>query len=248
MVKYAHILLFIVLALVSLGAWGHDMPADTIAPVDSVERLNKFQQLKARAQQRIEEKKNEPWDTIRDGTYWWRALKHGKIDLTGETIQYPKFLRFAWRVYKWGDKAFNSYDSSYVVSTGKNWKFMFKSNIWNDNYQGEPSVKDMHVDMRSKLAANAGFQLSFMAVSVGYTLGITNLINGEKVSNKIDFSFTCARFAAEGIWRTATQGLRHECLLFLQQSPLRPGGGLLLLQVPEAQCRLFYRGHLPAAS
>ena len=199
MVKYAHILFF-VLGLLWFGAQGQEIPADTIVPADTVEHLNKFQQIKARAQQRIEEKMNEPWDTIRDGTYWWRALKHGKIDLTGKTIQYPKFLRFAWRVYKWGDKAFNSYDTTYVVSTGKNWKFMYKSNIWNDNYQGEPSVEDMRVDMRSKLAVNMGFQLSFMAVSVGYTLGITNLINGEKVSNKIDFSFTCARFAAEAYY------------------------------------------------
>lgn len=200
MAKYAHILLFLILGLASLGGWGQEVTADTIVPVDTVENMNKFQRLKARAQQYIEEKKNEPWDTIRDGTYWWRALKHSKVDLTGKTIQYPKFLRFAWRVYKWGDKAFNSYDSAYVVGTGKHWKFMYKSNIWNDNYQGKPSAKDLHVDMRSKLAANMGFQLSFMAVSVGCTLGITNLINGEKVSNKVNFSFTCARFAAEAYY------------------------------------------------
>ena len=200
MVKYARIILFLILGLASLGGWGQEVPADTIVPVDTVEHMNKFQQLKARAHQRIEEKMNEPWDTIRDGTYWWRAMKHGKVDLTGKTIHYPKFLRFAWKVYKWGDKAFNSYDSAYVVGTGKNWKFMYKSNIWNDNYQGEPSADDLHVDMRSKLAANMGFQLSFMAVSVGYTLGITNLINGEKVSKKVDFSFTCARVAAEAYY------------------------------------------------
>ena len=124
MVKYARIILFLILGLASLGGWGQEVPADTIVPVDTVEHMNKFQQLKARAHQRIEEKMNEPWDTIRDGTYWWRAMKHGKVDLTGKTIHYPKFLRFAWKVYKWGDKAFNSYDSAYVVGTGKNWKFM----------------------------------------------------------------------------------------------------------------------------
>ena len=197
-------ILFIVIALMSIAAWGQDVPVDTVVAVDSIAQMNRFQRIKERVKElvkdRIEEKMNEPYDTVRDGTYWWRAMKHGKVDLTGKTIHYPKFLRFAWRVYKWGDKTFNSYDTSYVVSTGKNWKLIYKSNIWSDNYRGEPSVENMHVDMRSKLAANMGLQLSFMAVSVGYTLGITNLINGEKVSNKVDFSFTCARFAAEAYY------------------------------------------------
>lgn len=197
-------ILFIVIALMSIAAWGQDVPVDTVVAADSTAQMNRFQRIKEHVKElvkdRIEEKMNEPYDTVRDGTYWWRAMKHGKVDLTGKTIHYPKFLRFAWRVYKWGDKAFNSYDTSYVVSTGKNWKFIYKSNIWSDNYRGEPSVEDMHLDMHSKLAANMGIQLSFMAVSVGYTLGVTNLINGEKVSNKVDLSFTCARFAAEAYY------------------------------------------------
>lgn len=197
-------ILFIVIVLMSIAAWGQDVPVDTVVATDSTAQMNRFQRIKEHVKElvkdRIEEKMNEPYDTVRDGTYWWRAMKHGKVDLTGKTIHYPKFLRFAWRVYKWGDKTFNSYDTSYVVSTGKNWKLIYKSNIWSDNYRGEPSVENMHVDMRSKLAANMGLQLSFMAVSVGYTLGITNLINGEKVSNKVDFSFTCARFAAEAYY------------------------------------------------
>lgn len=197
-------ILFIVIALMSIAAWGQDVPVDTVVAADSTAQMNRFQRIKEHVKElvkdRIEEKMNEPYDTVRDGTYWWRAMKHGKVDLTGKTIHYPKFLRFAWRVYKWGDKTFNSYDTSYVVSTGKNWKLIYKSNIWSDNYRGEPSIENMHVDMRSKLAANMGLQLSFMAVSVGYTLGITNLINGEKVSNKVDFSFTCARFAAEAYY------------------------------------------------
>ena len=190
----------LIAALMAVMAVAQEVPADTVALRDTVEHLNKVQQLKQRVQQRIDEKMSEPWDTIRDGGYWWRALKHGKVDLDGGTIDYPAFIDFCWKVYKWGDKAFNSYDSAYVVGTGKNWKFMYKSNIWNDNYQGQPSGRNMRVDMRSKLAANVGLQLSFMAVSVGYTLGITNLMNGEKVSNKVDFSFTCARFAAEAYY------------------------------------------------
>lgn len=194
MMNKHYIILVLILHLTALVASGQGQPGDTL------EHMNRAQRLKARIHQRIEDKMNEPYDTIRDDGYWWRALKHGKVDLDGGTIQYPKFINFCWRVYKWGDKTFNSYDTAYVVSTGKNWKLMLKSNNWNDNYNGEPASDHTHVMMRSKLAANMGLQLSFMAVSVGYMVGITNLINGEKVSNKVDFSFTCARFAADAYY------------------------------------------------
>ena len=107
-------LLILSIALLSLVAVPQEVPADTVVPVDTVVKQNKVQQFKQRIHQRIEEKMNEPYDTVRDGTYWWRAMKHGKVDVTGKTIHYPKFLRFAWLAYKWGDKAFNSYDSAYV--------------------------------------------------------------------------------------------------------------------------------------
>ncbi len=194
--RYISIVVFLFLAFAGMG---QEVAVDTLAVADTTVQLNKFQQLKAKTKNRIEQKMKEPWDTIRDGSYWWRALKHGKVDLDGGTIDYPAFIDFCWKVYKWGDKAFNSYDTAYVVSTGKNWKFMFKSNNWNDNYSGEP-MKVVNFDMRSKLTANMGFQLAFMAVSVGYTVGISNLINHEKVSKKLDFSFTCARFAADAYY------------------------------------------------
>jgi len=48
--------------------------------------------------------------------------------------------------------------------------------------------------------SNIGLSLSFMAVSVGYSVSISNLIHGGKLSNKIDFSFTCARFTADAYY------------------------------------------------
>ena len=195
-IRYISLVLF---SLLSLVGWGQEVAVDTVAQADTTVRMSKLQQMKTRAQELIKEKMNEPWDTIRDNGYWWRAMKHGKVDLDGGSIDYPAFIDFCWKVYKWGDKAFNSYDTAYVVSTGKNWKFMFKSNNWSDNYTGEP-MRVVNFDMRSKLAANMGLQLSFMAVSVGFTIGVTNLINHEKVSKKLDFSFTCARFAADAYY------------------------------------------------
>ena len=200
----------VLLLMVSwLAAAGQTVSADTVVAADTVVtdtavHLNKFQQIKARVMERIQEKMNEPYDTVRDGTYWWRAMKHGKVDVTGKTIHYPKFLRFAWRAYKWGDKAFNSYDSAYVVGTGKNWKLILSSNNWVDTYMGEPFA-DSWVEMRSNLTSNVGLQLSFMAVSVGFTVGISDLIHGGTKSKKLDFSFTCARFSADAYYMENTR-------------------------------------------
>lgn len=197
--KRLRCILIILTSLVALSAWSEAVPVDTVTPADTAVHLNKFQQIKARVMERIQEKMNEPYDTVRDGTYWWRAMKHGKVDLTGKTINYPKFLRFAWRVYKWGDKAFNSYDSAYVVGTGKNWKLIINSNNWVDTYMGEP-FDNSRAMMRSNLTSNMGLQLSFMAVSVGFTVGISDLIHGGTKSKKLDFSFTCARFSADAYY------------------------------------------------
>ncbi len=203
----------LIASLVTMSLASQGMLVDTVAREDTTVRLNMFQQMKERIKDRIEAKMNEPYDTIRDGTYWWRAMKHGKVDVTGKTIHYPKFLRFAWRTYKWGDKAFNSYDTAYVVGTGKNWKLMLKSMNWVDNYTGEP-MPNSHIFIRSNLTSNIGLQLSFMAVSVGFTMGVTDLIHGKGKSKKLDFSFTCARFAAEAYYMenvgATTMDYRHK--------------------------------------
>ncbi len=167
--------------------------------VDTVQQLSKIQKAKERFHQRIESKLNEPYDTTRNKGYWWRALKHGKVNFKDSTMGYPKFVMFCYKTYVWGDRAFNSYDSSYVTSTGKNWKLILKSNNWVDSYIGHP-VKGVNQIINSNLVSNIGLSLSFMAVSVGYSIGVSNLIHGGKVSNKIDFSFTCARFTADAYY------------------------------------------------
>lgn len=194
-----YVLILFVMCWLPMLSWGQDslqvvQPQDdvTVQPVDSVEKLNRFQKIK----RSIKNKLNAPYDTTRDNRYWWRAMKHGKVDFNDSTIHYPKFVRFCWNAYKWGDKAFNSYDPEYVVSTGKNWKFIFKSDNWIDSYYGHPD-NGINMIMNSNLVSNVGLSLSFMAVSVGYSVSVSNLLNGGKLSNKFDFSFTCARFAAD---------------------------------------------------
>ena len=206
--KLRTILIFMALSCLSVLSWGHEAAELPVVPEqhdtitvrqDTVPVVQPKTTLKQRITKRINDKFNEPYDTTRDSHYWWRAMKHGKVNFKDSTMGYPKFVMFCYKTYIWGDKAFNSYDSAYVVSTGKNWKLILKSDNWIDSYIGSP-LKDVRVVMNSNLVSNIGVSLSFMAVSVGYSISISNLVHGGKVSDKIDFSFTCARFTADAYY------------------------------------------------
>ena len=200
------LLVLIIVLCVPMLSWGQSsqplaaLQQDRLLlPVDSIQHQSKLEQMKARVQQRIDNKLNQPYDTTRNKGYWWRALKHGKVNFKDSTMGYPKFVMFCYKTYKWGDRTFNSYDSAYVRATGKNWKLILKSHNWVDSYIGRP-FKDVNMIMNSNLVSNIGVSLSFMAVSLGYSMNVSNLIHGSNQSNKVDFSFTCARFAADAYY------------------------------------------------
>ena len=209
--RYCLLLMFML--CLPMLSWGQSseqvvaVPQDTVLqqPVDTVQHQSKIQKAKERFQQRIDEKLNEPYDTTRNSGYWWRALKHGKVNFKDSTMGYPKFVMFCYKTYVWGDRTFNSYDTSYVKATGKNWKLILKSDNWVDSYIGSP-FKDVKMVMNSNLVSNIGVSLSFMAVSLGYSVNVSNLIHGKNLSNKVDFSFTCARFTADAYyWENSNQ-------------------------------------------
>lgn len=193
------LLILSLLFTTAMLSWGQVSADSVMSGQDTIQELSKLQQMKSRFKQRVDKKINEPYDTTRNSGYWWRALKHGKVNFKDSTMGYPKFVMFCYRTYVWGDHAFNSYDTTYVKSTGKNWKLILESNNWVDSYIGHP-VKDVNQIINSNLVSNIGVTLSFMAVSVGYSLGVSNLIHGDNLSNKVDFSFTCARFTADAYY------------------------------------------------
>ena len=194
------LLVLIVLFCVPVFSWGQEAEQSVVPEQqDTVTMEQPKANLKQRVTNYINDKLNEPYDTTRDNRYWWRAMKHGKINFKDSTMGYPKFVMFCYNTYVWGDKAFNSYDNDYVTATGKNWKLILKSDNWVDSYIGT-QFKDVRVLMNSNLVSNIGVSLSFMAVSLGYSISISNLIHGGKVSSKTDFSFTCARFTADAYY------------------------------------------------
>lgn len=129
---------------------------------------------------------------------WLYLLKRGELNIADTAVRYPKFLNFCLKVYNWADRVFNSYDTTYVVGTGRRWKARVTSDNWVDSYYLNIDKK-MPIRMMSDIYCNAGAYLQYMAVSLGYTVDASNII-GNKPSNhkKFEFSFNCARFNVEG--------------------------------------------------
>lgn len=130
-------------------------------------------------------------------TNWWRLLKKGRLNLADTNVVYPKFLKFCVNVYNWADRVFNSYDTAYVVGTGRRWKVRAVTDNWTDSYALDLG-KNMPVRILSDIYWNAGAYVQYMAVSLGYSFDLTNLL-GEKPANhkKFEFGFNCARFNVE---------------------------------------------------
>ena len=138
--------------------------------------------------------------------YWYRAMLGGKLDLKDEKVRYPRFIKFCVDAYNWADKTFNSYDPDYVVGTGKRWKIFLKSDNWFDSYSLRLR-NDVRTSMVSDMCYNLGGYISYMAVSLGYSFDIGNLISGEPITrSKWDFQFTCALLSANIYYNKNTGG------------------------------------------
>lgn len=137
---------------------------------------------------------------------WWKLLKKGKLNLADTTVQYPKFLGFCVKVYNWGDKVFNSYDTTYVVGTGRRWKARVASDNWVDSYYMNIG-RNMPIRMMSDIYCSAGFFLQYMAVSYGYSLDLSNIIGNRPANHKkMEYNFNCARFNIEAHYWENTGG------------------------------------------
>lgn len=138
-----------------------------------------------------------PFDTTRDSGYWWRALKHLKLDVNDTTIEYPGIIDLGLKIYRWGDRTFNSYDTAYVVGAShKKFKLMLKNNNFYDGYSGHLTKQRLPFRMNSNMRSSFGFYAGYMALSVGYMLSINSLLNDEKVhTRRLDFSFNCSRIS-----------------------------------------------------
>lgn len=134
---------------------------------------------------------------IDENRNWWHLLRKGTLNLRDTTVQYPRFVKFCRDVYIWGDRVFNTYDSTYVVGTGKNWKARVAFDAWSDSYHLNINRR-MPMTLFSKPYTSAAVFLHFMAVSVSQSIDLTNLCFNKPVNHhKFDFGFNCARFSID---------------------------------------------------
>jgi len=137
---------------------------------------------------------------------WVQQLIKNRFNVNDTTLRCPKFVDFCLDLYRWGDKTFNSYDSTYVYSCPKKWKVTLKFNSKWDTYhlhareKTEPSMF-FNTDPRY----TAGFRISFMAVGFEYMPDIDNLLEGREIFHRrTRFSFTCSRIIAEAYYNKNT--------------------------------------------
>lgn len=142
--------------------------------------------------------------------YWIKQLWDNGFLINDPGVDYPRFPRFLLKVYNWGDRTFNSYDSTYVVGVGKNWKGMLKSYNWFENSTMlffQPSGPTRKVSMISQFFPDMGPYLCFMAVSVGYMFNLSDFIGSDAHRTTFNLDFTCSRFSANYRVQTAEGGM-----------------------------------------
>lgn len=138
-------------------------------------------------------------DSNRD---WMHLLFKGYFNPKDTTVHYSKFMKLFNAVYNWGDRVFNTYDSTYVVGFGKNWKIRLALDAWTDSYamnlNKHANSTRLPMLFLSEPYASIGAYLHFMAVSVNYTVDIGKTFLNKPIHHKkFEFAFNCARFAAE---------------------------------------------------
>lgn len=108
-----------------------------------------------------------------------------------------KFPRFVVNTYRWGDKFFNGYDTTFVQPAGYKFSTKITTDSWLDGYNFKlPDNK--HIFMRSDPSTSIGLYLTYLAVSAGYDVNISKLFGGvDRSRQRWRFGFNCMLFAAE---------------------------------------------------
>ncbi len=107
-----------------------------------------------------------------------------------------KFPNFCIKTYRWGDKFFNGYDSTYVKGTGYKMNVKMRTNSWFENTHFVVDW-DKPLMMRTPSVNTIGFDVTYLAVSVGYDFSINRLFGGvDRKKSKFNFDFTCGLFTA----------------------------------------------------
>ncbi|MDE6310666.1 MAG: DUF4421 domain-containing protein [Muribaculaceae bacterium] len=112
--------------------------------------------------------------------------------------EWGKFPRFCVGVYRWGDRFFNTYDTTYVKGTGCKFNAKITTDSWMDVYNFR-LPDNMNIYMHSQPSTSMGVYLTYLAVSVGYDVNFSKIFGGpDRSRQRLRLGFNCALFAVEG--------------------------------------------------
>lgn len=131
------------------------------------------------------------------------------ISLSLDSVaNWGKFPRFCVNTYRWGDKFFNSYDSLYVVGTGTKFNVKITTDSWLDSYHFMLPER-RQVDLTSDPSTSIGAYVTYLAVSAGYDINISNLFGGVKhARSRYRFGFDCSLLGVEMYWENNDVGTK----------------------------------------
>lgn len=111
--------------------------------------------------------------------------------------QWGKFPRFVVNTYRWGDRFFNGYDTTYVAGTGYKFNAKIITESWLDGYRFV-TPNNKYILMHSDPSTSVGVYLSYLALSGGYDVNVSKLMGGvDRSRQRFRFGFNCMLFAAE---------------------------------------------------
>lgn len=140
-----------------------------------------------------------PFDTTRDDDYWRRCIVNGEWGFFKDpTAKKPGFLNLAAKAYNFYSKAFNNYDTAYVVGIDKDFKIMVINNNWLDSYGGMIAHNSMKVFMHSNINSSVGLHFSYMGIGYTYMFDLDNVFGRDPTRHaKWNISFATSRFSFE---------------------------------------------------
>lgn len=195
-------LITIVLALAALSMWAatderdgmpHSAALDTYYKQDSTTLANIDGNKTSLNPDSI------PSDTVPEKLTWKTAIaKRDWNYFIDPTIDKPFLLNLVSKAYNFYSKAFNNYDTTYVVGVPQNWKAMLINENWLDSYGGMIANNNMKVFMNSAVNSSVGAHLSFLGIGYTYMFDLDNVFGGDPTRHsKWDLSFATSRFSFE---------------------------------------------------
>ncbi len=143
-------------------------------------------------------KKASAWFILTIVLLCFSGFQASALSLNLDSIAtWGKFPRFCVNTYRWGDKFFNGYDTTYVVGTGYKFNGKITTESWSDGYRFV-LPNDKYIFMASDPSTSVGVYLTYLALSAGYDVNISKLLGGSNSRRKRwRFGFNCMLFAAE---------------------------------------------------